>query len=427
MGTNTEVNDGPRDGAGLPAHARVVSGDGVWMEGDALVQLGRVARLPGCRRAVGMPDLHPGRGIPVGAVFAFDDVVYPGLIGDDAGCGVRVVATRVEARAPERLVERVRAAFAEEPLADCDPEALCEQVWRLGPRGLVGLEGVPEALAELAEGEPGPGDDGLGPSGALGRYVADGGTAAFLRALGSVGGGNHFAEITRVSQVEDGATARAAGLGPGTVVVMAHSGSRGLGGLIGRHWGPEVLTGDAIARYLGELAGACRYARTNRLILAYRLLRALGAARPSRIGGGLELVHNDVRRERLEDGSEVWVHRKGAAPARAGELTVVLGSRGAPSWVLEGCGDATALASVAHGAGRRMGRSEARAKIKARYRRAELGRTKLGSHVVCDDPELLYEEHPDAYKAIAPVVEALIGSGLARRVAMLTPLVTVKQ
>ena len=85
------------------------------------------------------------------------------------------------------------------------------------------------------------------------------------------------------------------------------------------------------------------------------------------------------------------------------------------------------LRSVAHGAGRRMGRSEARDKLKARYTRAELGRTKLGGRVICGDPELLYEEHPDAYKPVGPVVSSLIEAGLGTAVAELQPLLTVKR
>jgi len=123
------------------------------------------------------------------------------------------------------------------------------------------------------------------------------------------------------------------------------------------------------------------------------------------------------------EGADAFVHRKGAAPAPAGELAVVLGSRGAPSWIVKGTGNAAGLASVAHGAGRKMTRSEAVAKLKDRYKREEL----RGAHrVLCDDNALLYEEHPDAYKAIEPVIGALEAHGQATRVAALAPVVTVK-
>lgn len=154
--------------------------------------------------------------------------------------------------------------------------------------------------------------------------------------------------------------------------------------------------------YLAEHAGACRFATANRLLLAYRVLRSLGVTRPAEIRGSLDVIHNDVRAERLGP-DEVWVHRKGAAPAHLDLPTVVLGSRGAPSWIMLGRGSEGALRSVAHGAGRRVSRTEARARLQERYRREELARSPLGGRVLCDDSALLYEEHPDAYKPIEPL------------------------
>ena len=147
--------------------------------------------------------------------------------------------------------------------------------------------------------------------------------------------------------------------------------------------------------------------------------------RPRYQRGGFDVTHNDVRREPV-DGADAWVHRKGAAPAAAAALTVVLGSRGAPSWIMRGTGAALGLGSVAHGAGRKMKRSEALAKLKDRYRRREVARSPGGGRVICDDPALLFEEHPDAYKPIEPVIGALERHGLATRVAALVPIVTVK-
>ena len=85
------------------------------------------------------------------------------------------------------------------------------------------------------------------------------------------------------------------------------------------------------------------------------------------------------------------------------------------------------LCSVAHGAGRKMTRQEAVAKLRPRYKRDTLHRTVLGGRVICDDPWLLYEEHPDSYKAIGPVVDALESAGAATRIAWIRPLLTVKQ
>ncbi|MEO5729143.1 MAG: RtcB family protein [Byssovorax sp.] len=406
------------DSTALPGHARVVARDDVWMEGDAVMQFARVAGERGCVRAVAMPDLHAGRGIPIGAVFAFDGCVIPSLIGGDAGCGVRVVATAAGRIAPDKLERRAREAMEEDPLEGCDPGEVFEAAWRGGPRGLAELRGVPAELARLAAEEV---DPAAVASGDPAPY-----RAGFEGALGSVGGGNHFVEIARVSEVRDATAAATLGLLRGALVVVAHSGSRGLGAALARRWGEGALTGEAMIAYLSDLAGACRFARTNRFLLAHRMLRALGVARASKLAGGFDVTHNDVVREEVS-GAPAWVHRKGAAPARGDDATIVLGSRGAPSWVMRGLDSEDGLRSVAHGAGRRMGRTEAREKIKARYRRADLTRTELGGRVVCADPQLLLEEHPDAYKPIEPVVESLIEAGLATAVAALTPVVTVKR
>ncbi len=402
----------------LPAHARVVARSDVWMEGEGVDQLARVAALPGCVCAVGMPDLHAGRGIPVGAVFAFRDRVRPDLVGGDAGCGVRLAGVGGVRMSLDAIERRVASALEEDPLAGCDGAALFAAVWGGGARALAELDGVPDAMAELASAEPA---DTLGASGDPEPF-----RAGFEAQLGSVGGGNHFVEIARVASVPDADGAAEVGLSKGGLAVLAHSGSRGLGGAVARRWSSRELLGDAIAPYLADLAGACRFAAANRFVLAYRMLRALGAARPGKIAGGFDVTHNSVVRE-LYAGAPAWIHRKGAAPARGAEPTVVLGSRGAPSWVLRASDCEAGLRSVAHGAGRRMGRSEARDKLKARYTRAELVRTRLGGRVLCGDPELLYEEHPDAYKPVGPVVASLVEAGLGTPLAELQPLLTVKR
>jgi release factor H-coupled RctB family protein len=407
------------DSSELPAHARLYAGEDVWIEGAALAQFAQVAARKGCVRAAAMPDLHPGRGIPVGAAFAFVDGIHPALIGGDAGCGARVVVTSLEAAGGDALERRVRAALEEDPLDGVAAGELLAATWARGVRGLAELDGVPEPLAQLAERDLGC--DELPASGELAPYRALG--SAFI---GTIGGGNHFAEIARVDEIRDEEGAERLGLARQRLVVVAHSGSRGLGGLLAERWGHGPLDGEHADEYAAELAGACRVARANRFVIAYRLLRALGAARASKLTGGFDVIHNDVSRQ-LVDGRQAWLHRKGASPARAGEPTIVLGSRGAPSWILAGAGEPAALSSVAHGAGRRMGRSEARAKIKARYRRVELARTELGGRVICDDPDLLYEEHPDAYKAIDPIIGTIVGAGLAKPIASLVPLVTVKR
>ncbi len=400
------------------APTTLISGPEVWMESDATLQLAAVARLDGCVRAVGMPDLHPGRGYPVGAVVATRGVVHPQLVGGDAGCGARLAITTVAKLDADRLERRLRDAFGEDVLADADPAALFAAAWHRGARGLATVDGLPDGVRLLAAREPS--DDGLPASGDPDRFAL-----GAAHALGTIGGGNHFAEISRVVAVHDTAAAGALGLERGALIAVAHSGSRGLGTALGAAWGARPLRDADLATYLGELAGACRFARANRLVLVYRLLAALGALREHTLRGGFDVTHNDVRVEPVA-GADAWIHRKGCAPAHADALTIVLGSRGAPSWIMRGTGAPAGLSSVAHGAGRKMKRGEALDKLRARYRRAQLARAPGGGRVICDDPALLFEEHPDAYKPIAPVIDALEHHHLATRVAALWPVMTVK-
>lgn len=403
----------------LPPGASVVSGEGVWMEGNAIAQFAQIAALPGCVRAVGMPDMHAGATAPIGAAFAFEDAVRPSLLGGDVGCGVLVVVTREAGGSVDALERRVRSLFeGEAPLADIEsPEALFAEIFRRGLRGLDAFE-LPRSMGELAAGIAGGENDEGGADPA--PYTS------CVSTLGTIGGGNHFAEIGRVSEVTPGPLAEALGLKKGALAVVVHSGSRAVGARLNDRWGQRELPAREAGPFLDEMAGACRFARVNRFLLAYRLLEAIGAARPSKIVGSFDVFHNAVELAPV-GGTPAWVHRKGAAPARAGEPTIVLGSRGAPSYLMAGAGSDAALCSVAHGAGRKMGRSEAKEKLRDRYRRADLTHTPLGGRVVCDDRDALYEEHPDAYKAVGPVVRALVDHGAATPVAALTPIVTVKR
>jgi release factor H-coupled RctB family protein len=396
----------------------LISGPDVWMESEATRQLAAVAQLEGCVHVAGMPDLHPGRGFPIGAVVATRELVHPRLVGGDAGCGARVVVTSVAKTSPDWLERRLRAAFDDDVLGAIDPDLLFDAVWRRGVRALGELDGVPDDLRRLAARDLAV--DDLPASGDPAAY-----RQGFAAALGTIGGGNHFAEIARVGRIHDRAAGDSIGLGRDALVVVAHSGSRGLGAALAAAWGQRVLAGAERDRYLGELAGACRFARANRLVLTYRLLAALGSLRDHALRGTFDVTHNDVRSEPVA-GADAWVHRKGAAPAPAGALAIVLGSRGAPSWIMQGTGAPAGLGSVAHGAGRRMTRSEAIDKLKHRYKRREIVRSALGGRVICADPRLLFEEHPDAYKAIEPVIAALETHHQATRVADLLPVITVK-
>jgi release factor H-coupled RctB family protein len=346
---------------------------------------------------------------------ASDTHVHPTLVGSDAGCGVTAAIAR-KVVGPAKRLRRIEKATADRPELPVDPLEGLEAAWYGGPRGLAALDGMPDAFAEWVESVPW--GHAHGESGPLPNALRD---VRFGRALGTTGGGNHFLELARIESVhEDDAMD---GLRRGGFVVLAHSGSRGLGRALVERWQTHPLDDhDEMRRYLGELAGCCRFAQANRAVLVWRMLEAIGSARADRVSSSLDLVHNDVSRNQ-----GVWLHRKGAAPARKGELTITLGSRGTPSWILRGRGSEVHLSSVAHGAGRRIPRSESKARLSHRYKRAELRKTTTGADVLCDRSELLWEEHPDNYKPIEPVVAALEHFGVATRVASLMPVVTVKR
>jgi len=364
-----------------PAIVRVIASPQSWVEGEALRQLEAAARLPGMRAAVGLPDLHPGKGAPVGAAFASEGVFYPFLVGNDIGCGMGLWCLDLPARKarPERWAARLDL----------------EGPWEGDAEGM---------LASL----------GVKPCG-------------FEASLGTVGGGNHFAELQRVEAVHDPAAFAALKLESERLLLLVHSGSRGLGEAIlrahvDRHGTGSLVEDSAEAHtYLTRHDHAVSWARANRATLAERVMRGVGT------GGSpvLDVCHNSVT-PKAWNGQRRWLHRKGAAPSDQGPV-VIPGSRGALSYLVQPLGDGEAHAhSLAHGAGRKWTRTSARERMRERFTPDALLRTSFKSHVVCEDRDLLFEEAPPAYKAIDRVVGDLVDAGLVRVVATLAPVLTYK-
>jgi len=364
------------------AEVRLLASQNNWIEGSAVQQLEKTARLPGMRLAVGLPDLHPGKGSPIGAAFAAEGWIHPALVGNDIGCGIGLWRTSLSAAKIKR------------------------EAWAEKLRGLDGAWGG-DASQWLAE-----------------RSIAPSG---FESSLGTIGSGNHFAELQAVERVENAAAFAAAGLSEEKVCLLVHSGSRGLGeSILRRHtdsFGAEGLaeSGEEAGAYLRRHEHAMRWAKANRELVAARILERLGAE-----GSGLlDVCHNSVERAHLL-GRDLWLHRKGAAPSTEGPV-VVPGSRGAFSYLVRPAeGLERSAFSLAHGAGRKWSRSDSRGRLEKRYTAKQLTRTDLGSYVICEDKDLLYEEAPQAYKNITVVIEDLVREGLAEVVAVLRPLVTYK-
>jgi len=353
-----------------------------WNEGEAVRQLYATSKLDGVRYAVGFPDLHPGKGSPVGAAFVTESIIYPHLIGGDIGCGMALFETD--------LVRR-----------DAKLDRWAERYFHLESPWDEEVEGF---LAEH-----------------------DLESTEFDRALGTIGGGNHFAEIQVVEKILDAEAFKATGLAKQQLVMLIHSGSRGLGESIlhkhvDQHFGEAVEADSAAAQeYLRGHDLAVRWARANRELIARRFAAGLGAE-VARLWDG---CHNSISRQEL-DGETVWLHCKGAVDAGT-DFVVIPGSRGSMSYVVKTTGDGASHAwSLAHGAGRKWMRSAARQRMRERFSVDELVQTRLGSRVVCEERDLLYEEAPEAYKNIEDVIADLVDAGLVSVIATLRPLFTYK-
>src|SRR5512138_1134337 len=261
-----------------------------WIEGEALRQLYATSKLEGMRRAVAFPDLHPGKGSAVGAAFVTEGLVYPYLIGGDIGCGMALFKTDLVRR--DVKLDR----WAQIPFD-------LEHVW---------TDEISEVLAkeELESTE-------------------------FDEALGTLGGGNHFAELQAVEEILNAREFKKLGLGKQQLVVLVHSGSRGLGesvlrdyvaehqasgsdvhppqyaseaarysgrvgtvfsGLASRHCYGGRAESFAAAAYLQGHDLAVRWAKVNRKLLAERFAQALGAEADPLWDG----CHNSITPRELE-------------------------------------------------------------------------------------------------------------------------------
>jgi tRNA-splicing ligase RtcB len=329
------------------------------IDAGALAQLRAVADLPFTVEAVAaMPDVHLAHGVAVGTVFATEDVVVPGALGGDLGCGISAAriegfAIGLDRAALVRIVDRLAAAV---PVGDA-----CQ--WRPSP--------LPEILrAPLSTRALERSRDHLAP-----------------RHLGTLGGGNHFLELDRDAD--------------GDLWILVHSGSRGVGAAIAEHHrsiagGPlaPVAVDDGGGAYLDDLAFARAFAAANRKAILARALEIVGLPAS---GPVIDVDHNHVERE-IHGGRSLLVHRKGAIAAEEGALALIPGSMGTASYVVEGRGDPHAFRSASHGAGRTHSRAASR-----RFRRDEvLSSVRHVVHRVAGD---LREEAPRAYREITEVLE----------------------
>ena len=362
---------------------KIIASEKNWIEGWSIEQIKQTAALSGMKLAVGMPDLHPGKGHPIGAAFISEGIFYPYLVGNDIGCGMALWQTDISQRKLklDRLVKKLHNLDA-----------------------------------------PWEGDVATW----LNNYQLE--SDEFNSSLGTIGGGNHFAELQQLESIEDEATFTKFGLNQENLVLLVHSGSRGKGEAILREYTNQhqakglIDTSEDAQQYLSKHDRALQWACANRGLIAHRFFSCLGAE-----GELLVDVNHNTVTPVVYDNANCWLHRKGASPSDQG-IIMIPGSRGTYSYLVQPIGEQKENAySLAHGAGRKWKRSEAKSNLSRRYQVEDLTKTQFGSRVICEDKNLIYEEAPQAYKNIDIVIQDMVDAGLIKVIAVYRPVITYKK
>jgi tRNA-splicing ligase RtcB len=422
---------------------------------QSLEQAANVAMLPGIAgRALAMPDIHQGYGFPIGGVAAVDEqhgVVSPGGVGFDINCGVRLLSSNVTLKEVKpKLRDLVHQLFRDIPsgtgqsgrlnVSDNDLNQLLEK----GPRWAIEHEMGSEA--DLDHTEERGCLAGADPYAVSARAKQRG-----KPQLGTLGSGNHFLEVQYVDEVFDEKTAGQYNLSKDRIVVLIHTGSRGLGHQVCTDYVSQLdeamrrydlhLPDRQLAcapihspegqRYLHAMAASANFAWTNRQLIAH----ATRGAFKRILGDSVNLpviydvAHNIAKLEtHTIEGvkKRVLVHRKGATRAFPNQPVFIPGSMGTASYFL--LGQETALretfGTACHGAGRVLSRSAAKKGVTAKEIQKEL--ESRGIIVESLTREGLTEEKPEAYKDIEAVVDVVHNAGLASRVARLRPIGVIK-
>lgn len=354
---------------------------------QALQQLRNMAALPFVFRHIAvMPDVHVGIGATVGSVIPSQGAIVPAAVGVDIGCGMNAVRLSLNAR----------------QLPD-NPKALRTAIEKAVPVGFDQHKRETVKASSLSALDAGI-DRIVGKHPGLMKMLRQF-RLTWARQLGTLGGGNHFIEIC-LDEADD-------------VWVMLHSGSRGIGNCIGRYF-IELARKDMsreyghlpdkdlsylvegtqhFADYVEALSWAQDYAMLNRREMMRLVVEALKPVLPpfELTKEAINCHHNYVERE-THFGEEVYITRKGAISAQAGELGIIPGSMGAKSYIVRGKGNAESFCSCSHGAGRRMSRMEA----KRRFSTQDMVEQTDG--IECRKDKDVVDEIPAAYKDIEAVM-----------------------
>ena len=441
-------------------------------EDNSLRQVMNVAHLPGIvGYSLAMPDIHWGYGFPIGGVAAVnveDGVVSPGGVGYDINCGVRLVKTGL-------VFEQVKEKLPR----------IVDTLFSLIPSG-VGSEGAIPKLSKqeekrlLRDGARWAVSEGYGRQEDLSSMEENGGLASAdadlisdralergLKQVGTLGSGNHFLEIGRVEEIYLPKAADTLGLFPDQLVVLIHTGSRGLGyqtcedslkvmnkampkygiALPDRQLACTPIQSPEGQDYLAAMAAAANYAWANRQVIMSQaekaFMKAL-AVSPKELGFSLiyDVCHNIAKiEEHVVEGKKqrLCVHRKGATRAFApghpqipvayqeiGQPVLIPGDMGRYSYLLVGTEKAMekTFGSTCHGAGRMMSRAQSKKQSQSINIDQEMARRGVVARY--QGRGTMAEEMPHAYKDVADVVETMDQAGISKRVARFRPVGVIK-
>ncbi len=439
------------------------------MEDRSLMQLVNVASLPGIVGAsLVMPDVHEGYGFPIGGVAATsypEGAISPGGIGYDINCGVRLMVS-------DQKIHAIRDNL----------EALAKELYTQIPSGMgkggqirLSSQDMDTVLSKGAQWAVHKGygtEEDLAFMESKGRLpnadpskVSDMAKKRGSNQLGTIGSGNHFVEVNYVEEIYDEGIAEAFGLYKGQVVVLIHTGSRGLGHQVATDYIRKMMS--AMPKYHIEvpdrelccvpfnssegqdyfkaMCAAANFAWCNREVISWEVRTAWqNIFGPEVVPLKLmyDVAHNIAKIETHKvngQEAEVIVHRKGATRAfgpgfeelpdaykEQGQPVIIPGSMGTCSYVLAGTEKSGKLTfgSCCHGAGRRLSRTAAKKQVNAPVLKERL--KEEGIYIEAGSFKGIAEEAPIAYKDVNMVVDTVQDSGIAKRVAKLRPVAVVK-
>lgn len=359
------------------------------VESAAIDQLANIAGLPFIHHHVAaMPDVHLGLGATVGSVIPTHKAIIPASVGVDIGCGMMAVKTSLRAHQLPDSLSRLRSNIESKVPVGFNMHKVEKIQATFAKQVGVGLEKIfakhPKLAPKTNKGKP----------------------HAWARQIGTLGGGNHFIEVC----LDDNKH----------VWVMLHSGSRGIGNQIGQYFIAQArelllkrdvqLSDKNLAwfdegtplfdEYVAAVTWAQDYAKKNRDAMMKLVLDALREELPDfdLLEQAINCHHNYVSKEH-HFGAEVYVTRKGAIKAGQGDLGIIPGSMGARSYIVRGKGNADSFCSCAHGAGRKMSRTQARKQFSHRDLEVQT------QGVECRKDKGVVDEIPSAYKDIDQVMQ----------------------